>query len=81
MNCLGHSHEKGQYPDGLRGPMIIDDPEDPYADEYDEEYVLTISDWYVTSYPVDNIMSSSSLLGSTMSLSRLGKPSSIRITP
>lgn len=35
----------GQYADGLRGPMIIDDPYDPYADEYDEEYVLTISDW------------------------------------
>lgn len=28
--------------------MIIDDPDDPYADEYDEEYILTISDWYVT---------------------------------
>lgn len=27
--------------------MIIDDPDDPYADEYDEEYILTISDWYV----------------------------------
>jgi iron transport multicopper oxidase len=34
-----------QYPDGLRAPLIIEDPNDPYKDEYDEEYILTISDW------------------------------------
>jgi iron transport multicopper oxidase len=33
----------GQYPDGLRGPLIIYDPADPYADDYDEEIVLTTS--------------------------------------
>ncbi|KAI1081367.1 putative ferroxidase [Whalleya microplaca] len=41
-----HSHNMGQYADGLRGPLIIYDEEDPYADEYDEEVILTISDWY-----------------------------------
>lgn len=41
----GHSHNLGQYPDGLRGPMIIEDPEDPYKNHYDEEYVLTLTDW------------------------------------
>ncbi|KAF2265174.1 iron transport multicopper oxidase FET3 precursor [Lojkania enalia] len=41
-----HSHAKGQYPDGLRGPLIVHDPEDPHKDLYDEELVLTFSDWY-----------------------------------
>src|SRR6266516_4452656 len=41
-----HSHGKGQYPDGLRGAMIIHDPSSPYKDQYDEEIVLTVSDWY-----------------------------------
>ncbi|KAH9870070.1 hypothetical protein J1614_006992 [Plenodomus biglobosus] len=41
-----HSHERGQYPDGIRGPLIIHDPEDPFKDMYDEEVVITLSDWY-----------------------------------
>ncbi|OAA61846.1 iron transport multicopper oxidase fet3 precursor [Niveomyces insectorum RCEF 264] len=41
-----HSHNMGQYPDGLRGPLIVHDPNDPYAGKYDEEIVLTVSDWY-----------------------------------
>ncbi|KAH8731692.1 iron transport multicopper oxidase FET3 precursor [Phaeosphaeriaceae sp. PMI808] len=41
-----HSHEHGQYPDGLRGPLIVHDPESPYKDQYSEEIVLTLSDWY-----------------------------------
>ncbi|KAF2119960.1 iron transport multicopper oxidase FET3 precursor [Lophiotrema nucula] len=41
-----HSHTRGQYPDGLRGPLIIHDPDDPHKDLYDEEIVLTFSDWY-----------------------------------
>lgn len=41
-----HSHVRGQYPDGLRGPMVIHDPEDPHKDLYDEEILLTFSDWY-----------------------------------
>lgn len=40
-----HSHNMGQYPDGMRGPLIIHDPQDPYGGQYDEEYLLTVSDW------------------------------------
>ena len=41
-----HAHNDGIYPDGLRGALIIDDPKDPFKDMYDEELVLTLSDWY-----------------------------------
>ncbi|UZP34867.1 hypothetical protein NXS19_002683 [Fusarium pseudograminearum] len=41
-----HSHTESQYPDGLRGPLIIHDPESPFKDQYDEEIIMTISDWY-----------------------------------
>ncbi|KAF4636854.1 hypothetical protein G7Y89_g1222 [Cudoniella acicularis] len=46
-----HSHNGGQYPDGLRGPLIVHDPEDPYAGQYDEEVLLTTSDWYHSQVP------------------------------
>ncbi|KAL9008143.1 MAG: hypothetical protein Q9173_006699, partial [Seirophora scorigena] len=46
-----HSHDSGQYPDGLRGPLIIRDPDSPYKDQYDEEIVLTLSDWYHDQMP------------------------------
>ena len=46
-----HSHQRGQYPDGLRGPFIIHDPESPFADQHDEEIVLTLSDWYHDNMP------------------------------
>lgn len=39
-----HSHDKGQYPDGLRAPFIISDPDFPY--KFDGEHVLSVSDWY-----------------------------------
>jgi iron transport multicopper oxidase len=41
-----HSHTRGQYPDGLRAPLIVDDPENPFKQEFDEEIVLSFSDWY-----------------------------------
>ncbi|KAI0181548.1 multicopper oxidase [Hypoxylon sp. FL1284] len=44
-----HSHTNGQYPDGLRGPLIIHDPNSPFLDNYyqqENEIVLTVSDWY-----------------------------------
>jgi FtsP/CotA-like multicopper oxidase with cupredoxin domain len=41
-----HSHTRGQYPDGLRGPLIIHDPDFPYLGQYDEELILSVSDWY-----------------------------------
>ncbi|RDI83024.1 hypothetical protein Vi05172_g6809 [Venturia inaequalis] len=43
-----HSHDSSQYPDGLRAPMIINDPLAPYKDEIEDEFVLTLSDWYQT---------------------------------
>jgi iron transport multicopper oxidase len=39
-----HSHNLGQYPDGLRGPFIVNDPHDPYAGQYDEEIIMSVSD-------------------------------------
>lgn len=46
-----HAHDAGQYPDGLRGPLIVHDPDSPYKDDYDEERVLTLSDWYHDQMP------------------------------
>ncbi len=46
-----HSHEAGQYPDGLRGAFIINDPKSPYKGQYEEEMVLTLSDWYHEQTP------------------------------
>ncbi|RIB03356.1 Multicopper oxidase [Gigaspora rosea] len=43
-----HSHTLGQIVDGLKGPLIIYDPKDPYYGKYDYEYVMTLSDWYHT---------------------------------
>ncbi|KAJ7919626.1 laccase [Mycena leptocephala] len=44
-----HSHLSTQYCDGLRGPLVIYDPNDPQKYLYDvddESTVLTLSDWY-----------------------------------
>ncbi|RAL13547.1 uncharacterized protein BO97DRAFT_342725 [Aspergillus homomorphus CBS 101889] len=41
-----HSHSGSQYPDGLRGLLIVHDPASPYHKDYSEEIVLSISDWY-----------------------------------
>lgn len=41
-----HSHNMGQYPDGLRGPLIIHDPKAQYAGKVAAEYNLILSDWY-----------------------------------
>ncbi|KAI0473240.1 Cupredoxin [Xylariaceae sp. FL0804] len=46
-----HSHNMGQYPDGLRGPFVVHDPNDPYLDLYDEDVILTVSDWYHEQSP------------------------------
>lgn len=43
-----HSHIRGQYVDGLRGPFIVHDPANPFQADFDEEIVLTLSDWYHT---------------------------------
>lgn len=46
-----HSHEKSQYPDGLRGMLVIRDAKDPYTSEYDEEIAISLSDWYHGQMP------------------------------
>ena len=47
-----HSHDTAQYPDGLRGPLIVHDPDSPYKGHYDEEIALTLSDWYHEQMPI-----------------------------
>lgn len=46
-----HSHQKAQYPDGLRGMLVIRDDLDPYIAEYDEELIISLSDWYHGQMP------------------------------
>jgi len=46
-----HSHTAGQYPDGLRGPIIVNDPKSPYKGQYDDEIVVTVADWYYKEMP------------------------------
>ncbi|KAH9008532.1 laccase C [Lactarius hengduanensis] len=44
-----HSHFKAQYCDGLRGALVIYDPDDPHASLYDvdnENTIITLADWY-----------------------------------
>ncbi|KAI0294048.1 laccase 3 [Multifurca ochricompacta] len=44
-----HSHFNAQYCDGLRGPLVIYDPDDPQANLYDvddESTIITLADWY-----------------------------------
>jgi iron transport multicopper oxidase len=51
QSYLYHSHTRGQYPDGLRQALVIEDPENPYAGQYDELHVITLSDWYNDQMP------------------------------
>ena len=39
-----HAHVMGQYPDGLRAPFIIRNPNETY--KYDEDIIISVSDWY-----------------------------------
>ncbi|CAG8621096.1 7047_t:CDS:2, partial [Racocetra persica] len=43
-----HSHDKAQYIEGVVGALVIHDPEDPYINDYDEEIVVLLQDWYHT---------------------------------
>jgi len=54
-----HSHYSSQTCDGLRGPIVIYDPDDPYRHLYDvddETTVITLADWYHITSPVLNFM-------------------------
>ncbi|KAI0756298.1 laccase [Daedaleopsis nitida] len=47
-----HSHLSTQYCDGLRGPIVVYDPNDPHKALYDvdnDATVITLSDWYHTA--------------------------------
>ncbi|KAI8318680.1 hypothetical protein GQ54DRAFT_300005 [Martensiomyces pterosporus] len=39
-----HAHYSAQYVDGIRAPLILHNPDEPY--KYDEDIVLTLEDWY-----------------------------------
>lgn len=44
-----HSHLSSQYVDGVRGPLVIYDPQDPHASLYDVDdasTIITLADWY-----------------------------------
>ncbi|KAG8683333.1 laccase, partial [Ceratobasidium sp. 395] len=49
-----HSHLASQYVDGLRGPLVIYDPNDPHKSLYDvddESTIVMLEDWYHTPAP------------------------------
>ncbi|KAJ8073032.1 hypothetical protein PM082_019900 [Marasmius tenuissimus] len=49
-----HSHFGAQFCDGLRGPLIIYDPNDPHKSLYDvddESTIITLADWYHSFAP------------------------------
>ncbi|TFK22618.1 laccase 9 [Coprinopsis marcescibilis] len=49
-----HSHFGTQYCDGLRGPLVIYDDDDPHKDLYtvdDETTIITLADWYHLQAP------------------------------
>ncbi|CEL01029.1 hypothetical protein ASPCAL00621 [Aspergillus calidoustus] len=41
-----HADDGAQSADGLRGLLIVRDPMCPYKDDYDDEIILSVSDWY-----------------------------------
>ena len=47
-----HSHDSGQYPDGLRGKMVIHDPTWESSLKIDSQMTYTVSDWYVYQSPL-----------------------------
>ncbi|KAJ3716768.1 laccase [Lentinula guzmanii] len=52
-----HSHLSTQYCDGLRGALVVYDPQDPYAVLYDvddDSTVITLADWYLHEKPSSN---------------------------
>nr|DAA04520.1 TPA_exp: laccase 15 [Coprinopsis cinerea okayama7\ len=52
-----HSHFETQYCDGLRGPLVIYDDNDPYRNDYDvdnEDTIITLADWYHLQAPSIN---------------------------
>ncbi|KAF4624287.1 hypothetical protein G7Y89_g13886 [Cudoniella acicularis] len=46
-----HAHVGGQYIDGLRGPLLVADPNAPGVSLISKEVTLTVSDWYHSQAP------------------------------
>ena len=46
-----HAHVGGQYIDGLRGPLIVNDAAAPYQCHVNQEIVMTVSDLYHEQAP------------------------------
>ncbi|KAI8605601.1 multi-copper oxidase laccase-like protein, partial [Dissophora ornata] len=43
-----HAHAASQYIDGIVGPLIIHSPDEPHLDDYEEDIIMMISDYYHT---------------------------------
>ncbi|KAJ3323219.1 ferroxidase fet3 [Boothiomyces sp. JEL0866] len=41
-----HAHFGPEYVDGLRGPIVIHMRNEPFANQYDFDYTVQLSDWY-----------------------------------
>lgn len=41
-----HSHTGIQYSEGLFGALIVEAKDDPYKDQYQQEFVVMINDWF-----------------------------------
>ncbi|ROT37827.1 iron transport multicopper oxidase FET3 [Sodiomyces alkalinus F11] len=41
-----HAHNDGQYPEGFRAPVVVHDPQGPHEGKYDDELIISLSDWY-----------------------------------
>ncbi|KAF8075317.1 laccase [Lyophyllum atratum] len=57
-----HSHLSTQYCDGLRGPLVVYDTNDPHKDLYtvdNEQTIITLADWYPTSFYLTMLSNSS----------------------
>ncbi|KAJ3308431.1 ferroxidase fet3 [Boothiomyces sp. JEL0838] len=47
-----HGHIDGQYVDGLQAPLIIQNPADQATYKYDQEYTISLTDWYHQQHAV-----------------------------
>ncbi|KAG1733195.1 laccase, partial [Suillus paluster] len=71
-----HSHYSTQYCDGLRGALIIYDPEDPLSYLYDvddETTVITLADWYHVVAPVLSHLNIGGITGNSTLINGLGR--------
>ncbi|KAF8168829.1 laccase [Mycena galopus ATCC 62051] len=80
-----HSHLSTQYCDGVRGPLVIYDPEDPHKYLYDIDdasTVITLADWYhypSKTAPPPNFPVSNSTLINGLGRYKGGPPSPLAV--